>query len=61
MMQRRSYASTAWRGRVALAVGGEEHALRTSFCSVATFAWLVVLGIACMLKNVRLPPANWRG
>ena len=35
--------------------GGEnKHApsLRTSYCVVATFAWLVVLGVTCIVKHV---------
>ena len=45
---------TSWRGRIALAKGQarDKHALRTSCsCAVATFAWLVVLGVACIVKT----------
>ena len=40
----RSYANTVYPG-------GDKHALRTSCCAVATFALLVVLGVACIVKN----------
>ena len=34
-----------------------KHVLRTSCCAVVTFAWLVVAGVACIVKHVRLPVA----
>ena len=38
-----------------LAKLGNKDALRTSCCAVASFAWLVVLGVACIVKHVRVP------
>ena len=53
--QLNAYANTAWRGIESCWRWG--HALRTLCCAVATFAWLVVLGVACMIKKC----ANGRG
>ena len=33
---------------------GDKHALRTSCCAVAIFAWPVALGVACIVKHVHL-------
>ena len=35
-----------------LAKLGDKYALRTSCCTVANFAWLVVLGVACTVTHV---------
>ena len=52
--RKRSYANTVHPGGVGLRWrdhARDKHALRTSCCAVATFAWLVVLGVACIVKN----------
>ena len=46
------------RGRVkGCAEGGGKHVLRTSCCAVITFACLVVLGVACIIKRAVM----WEG
>ena len=48
-----------------LAKLGDKYALRTSCCTVANFAWLVVLGVACTVTHVHSALATggklWKG